>query len=222
MAPVKCYIFDKQSLQIPMHLNAIAPRQVHLAITNVRLTASMAFQTLKKLDNFYHKRFHRMCYVAHERSYYLHAESIDRLLKWRNDFDDCTGLRTLAPCAKIPSFTLRFCVDEGAYAQYVLEFARLREEYIQGPYVRWLVTKRKMENAFLQTTMREMDRKQWLLWWTKFLAEMAKWEERINEMLLPTWADIVNQLFNLIEERVELNEQWDDDLYLPTPESELL
>ena len=220
MAPIKCHTFDKQNIQIPMHLNAIAPRQVHLAITNVRSTASVAFQALRRLDNLYHKRFHRMCYVTHQKSYYLHAESIDRLLKWRNDFDECV-FRTLAPCAKIPSFTLRFCVDEGAYTQYAMEFARLREEYIQGPYVRWLVTKRKMESVLLQTTMREMDRKQWLLWWTKFLTEMAKWEDRLNEMLLPTWTDIVDQLFSLIEERVELSEPW-DDLCLTTPESELL
>ena len=224
MAPTKDhYLFDQQNLQVPMHLNAIAPRQVHLGINHVRATAGLAFQGLKQLDGFYHKRFHRMCYPANERSYYMHAESIDRLLRWRKEFDDSwSKSTTLASCAKIPSFALQFCVDERAYAQYVAEFTQLREQYFQGPYVRWLVSKRKMETAISQTTMREMDRKQWLLWWRRFLAEMAKWEDRLNEILLPTWADIVDQLFGLIEERVDLSEQWDDDLCIPTPLSEVL
>lgn len=74
-----------------------------------------------------------------------------------------------------------------------------------GPYVDWLRAKSHLEHV-IETTgrMNEMNKRQWLRWWqVEFLGEMATWEETLEELILPSWEEIIDEIYQLVRERVD-------------------
>lgn len=217
------FVFDRQNLTLPPHLQPIIPKRVHDELRNVRETATLTFNYLKKLDRLYHQRFYYMCPRTDRAQLYLHCASIDRLLAWDEDHipsyvkvaADARGTRvlpTLAPSAKIPAFVLHFHVEEEAYTRFEEEYNRLRMAYLRSPYMRWINAKAKMEKVLrgCEREMGDMNYRAWRRWWDRiFLREMDKWEHRVQEIKIPMWTEIVPELYGLIRERVDLDGFWE-------------
>lgn len=200
--PSKRYIFDRECLSLPAWLKPITPKPVLQALHHVRDTASAAFNGRKLLELKHATRYKAMCPRDSSMRYLIHSESIDRLLNW--DFDLKPHNPTLAPAAKLSPFVLQFHVDQRAYDTFAGEYTACLEEYIMGPYVNWLRAKSHMEHVIETGAMNEMNKRQWLRWWqVEFLGEMATWEETLEELILPSWEEIIDEIYQLIRERVD-------------------
>jgi hypothetical protein len=84
----------------------------------------------------------------------------------------------------------------------------MRLAYLNGPYLRWRWRKQQLDNLLAAPSIQEMDRKVNQRWWNEFVEEMAQWDQRVDFLILPTWEEIVTELTELIEERVDLNGEW--------------
>lgn len=202
------YIFDMQNIRLPNHLYNICPKPLLDALQNVRHVASGTFAALKHVERQYNKRFYRMCPrdSEHEKHhYYIHVESVRRLFNWKADHEPCCP--TLAPSMKLSPFMLHFHVEEAAYAMYAAEYARLRMEYLDGPHRVWIDATGEVFDKLeaVGAEFSEMEMRQFCRWWGSFLREMRKWEDRFDELVLPSWKEIVEELYDAIEERVELD-----------------
>ncbi|KAJ9243513.1 hypothetical protein DTO169E5_2756 [Paecilomyces variotii] len=218
------FVFDRNNLAIPPHLQPMTPKRVHDELRNVRETATTTFNFLKALDRIYHTRFYHMCPKTDRTQYYLHRESIDYLLNWEPDSihpylqvsAEARGYRILpvvAPTAKIPPSILHFHIEGETYTAFQMEYSRLRMEYLRGPYMRWIDAKASMEKVLrgCESEMGDMDYRAWRRWWDRiFLREMDKWEHRAQEIKMPAWNEIVKELYCLIQERVDLEGFWEE------------
>ncbi|KAL1861044.1 hypothetical protein Plec18167_003671 [Paecilomyces lecythidis] len=218
------FVFDRHNLAVPPHLQPITPKKVHEELRKVREIATVTFNYLKKLDQLYHARFYHMCPKTDLAQYYLHRESIDRLLSWEKDVvhpylqaaaqkHRYRILPLMAPTAKIPPFILHFHIEEEEYTAFQEEYSRLRMTYLRGPYLRWIDAKSNMEKVLqtCETEMGDMDYRAWRRWWDCiFLREMDKWENRAQEIKMPSWNEIVKELYGLIQEKVDLDGFWDE------------
>ena len=199
------YIFDKHRVRFPPYLSVIIPVEVRLASRHAHNAAGMAFQALKQLELHHAERFRRVCPMEPATRFNAHVTSIDRLLAWKPQYHQD---HTLHSTPKIPEFQLRFHVEENAYKSYQNEYEEMRLAYLNGPYLRWWWRKRQLDELLAAPSIQEMDRKLSQRWWDEFLEEMAQWDRRVDVLILPTWAEIITELTELIEERVDLSNEW--------------
>lgn len=202
MSHTRRYIFDMYNIRLPNHLYSICPKELLDALDNVRIIASKTFAALKRLERQYNKRYYRMCPRHDEHHYYVHVESVRRLMNWKVDHDPCCP--TLAPAAKLNPYLLHFHVEEEAYAAYAAEYARLRRQYLDGPHRAWIDATSAVFRALEGSDLSGMNMRHFCRWWTSFLREMRKWEDRFDELVLPPWEKIVEEVYDAIEERVDL------------------
>jgi hypothetical protein len=209
-----CYLFNKACLQFPTHLKTIVPREVLIKLDCARQAATTAFHSVRQLDKMWCRRYRNLCPVDDESRYRKHVESVDHLLRWeRNHLTPWQAL-TLSPPPKIPLFLIHLYVDESTYNKFAKEYARIHNNFIEGPYARWVIAKESLDVAFEVGLPNEMNRRQCLRWWHRFLMEMSKWEDRIDELALPPWSEILQHLDKLLQEGVETESDWDADLSL--------
>lgn len=201
-SPSRRYIFDKDSLVLPSWLKSITPKAALTALHEVREAATIAFNGLKALELKHSARHKAMCPTTHPLQHALHADSVDRLINWATDMKPHNP--TLAPAPKLSPYVLQFHVDQRAYDAFVEEYTRCLEEYVMGPYADWLRAKANLDDVVERSDMNELNLHQWRRWWEgEFLGEMAKWEERLEELVLPSWEEIVDEMYRLILERVD-------------------
>ncbi|PYH45856.1 uncharacterized protein BP01DRAFT_391228 [Aspergillus saccharolyticus JOP 1030-1] len=153
-----------------------------------------------------------------------HTQSIDRLFNWRRDY--IPGDPTLAPTAKIPCCALRFHIDEAAYTAYATRYTALLDWYLAKVYQPYREAVRAVEeclvpgkghdgghgadgsnssNAQPETAMPEMDRRQFKRWWEAvFVQEMMRWENRIPLLVVPSFEQVVGEVWEAVGDAVEL------------------
>ncbi|KAI9927636.1 hypothetical protein ASPWEDRAFT_186958 [Aspergillus wentii DTO 134E9] len=207
------YIFDKENLVLPLHLRAIIPRKAYDAFSHACQAASEAFRALKIVESRHAYRFRAMCSRANSTHYEKHVESIRCLLDWTQN--DGVYNPTLAPSPKISADVLHFHVDQRTYDAYVVEYAYMLESFISVPYRNWLKAKVTLERTISSSGMSEMDQCQWRRWWNSaFLAEMAKWESRVEGLVVPSWEEIIDEVYQAILERVDSAKPLVDSFYV--------
>lgn len=200
------YIFDKQKLLIPHYMEATVPPDLRDAIYRARKAASVAFQGLKKVERFHAERYHRLCPADDIKHYHKHKISVDRLLECevKSSSDP-----PLTMCPKIPLCVINFHIDKRAYESFQNRYELIRLGYLHGPFRQWRVLKRQVDYVFEKCEMDDHDKELSMNWWKGFQHEMVVWERRVNNLALPKWNDIVDDLAKLIEQRVDLQNEWE-------------
>lgn len=207
------YIFDKEKIKLPGYLHPVLTRECHETLQNVVDSASVAFHHLKAMEKFRAERYRAMCPRGNLSQYNLHAASVDRLFSWGQDHKPHDP--TLAPEPKLSPDFLHFHVDQHAYDEYAKDYTIALESYLSGSYKQWLKVKMWVEHVVSKSTMNPLERKEFFRWWTgTFLTEMAKWEGCIHCLLLPTWEEVVDDVYFAILERVEVGSSAVDEFYI--------
>ena len=212
-APKQQYIFDIEKIKLPPHLHTVLTRECSFMLQKVVDNASLAFRHLKNLELIHDERYKAMCSRHNVTQYILHAESVDLLFGWDQDRKPYDPV--LAPPAKIPPQLLHFHLDRYAYDQFTHNYHDAVESYLHNAYYHWRNSKKQFERMVVYSGITEVGYQAFLLWWRDtFLAEMAKWENRLAGLVLPSWESLIDDLYLAISERVDIGTSGIDRFYI--------
>ncbi|RJE25172.1 hypothetical protein PHISCL_02511 [Aspergillus sclerotialis] len=207
------YIFDKKKIELPARLQMVLTPECNQVLNKVVETASIAFRHLKAMEKYRNDRYRAMCPRDSLSRYILHSESVDRLFSWGQDHNPNDP--TLAPHPKISPSVLYFHVEQHAYDKYAEEYTKALERYLSGSYQQWRNVKQELEHVVSKSGLRLTHRREFLCWWTDvFLSEMAKWEDRLAGLLLPSWEEVIDDVYFAILERVDIGTSAVDQFYI--------
>lgn len=207
------YIFDKKKIELPSRLQAVLTPECNQALNKVVEIASIAFRHLKSMEKFRNDRYRSMCPRESLSRYILHSESVDRLFNWGLDHNPNDP--TLAPHPKIPPSVLCFHVEQHAYDKYAEGYTTALQSYLSGSYQQWLNVKQELEHVVAKSGLKLIHRRDFLCWWKDvFLLEMAKWESRLAGLLLPSWEEVIDDVYFAILERVDIGTSGVDRFYI--------
>lgn len=196
------YLFDRECLVLPKYLKETLPDQIVQAFVNARWAASKALRYIRIVERNYYKRFNAMCPLRCPKQAFAHVDSVTRLMAWKSDRFYINP--TLAPTPKIDPSMLEFHVDQRTYDEFVANYVKALEQFMNEPYQEWLLAKEEVDFLIANSRLDELDRSHWHRFWDlTFLVEMNKWEGRLQGLVLPSWEGMMDNLRRLILELVE-------------------
>ncbi|CRL25275.1 unnamed protein product [Penicillium camemberti] len=210
------YNFDPNAFIIPQWI--LVPPEVRNAMLTLQYKAMIAVYGMKSLMIARDHRYFELCPKnMGPIVYQLHQSSMRRLLEWKEDWNFADP--TLAASAKIPRSTLQFCVDSIAYGKFTCDYTNKIDGFMSGPFQSW--RQFRMEIGHLASRLmshRPHDYNEWRAWWEgKFADDMWKWEVCLEGMILPTWEEIIDDVYLMINDRVEDAQELAKSFYISTP-----
>ncbi|CAI7638309.1 unnamed protein product [Penicillium glandicola] len=211
------YTFDPNDFVVPQWI--LAPPEVRNAMITLRYRAMVAIYGMKSLMLARDTRYFALC-PKHTGSltYQLHQSSMRRLLEWKEDWDFVDP--TLAAAVKIPRDTLQFCVDSIAYGKFTCDYTNKIDGFMSGAFQSWRQLRTEIGHlAFRLMSHKPHDYKEWCAWWEgKFADDMWKWEVCLEGLILPTWEEIIDDVYLMISDRVEDAQALANSFYISSPE----
>ncbi|KAJ5824548.1 hypothetical protein N7447_006888 [Penicillium robsamsonii] len=210
------YTFEPNVFIVPQWI--LAPPEVRHALNTLQYKAMVAIYDMKSLMLIRDNRYFQLCpqntgSVIHQ----LHQSSINRLLEWKEDWTFIDP--TLASAAKIPRDSLHFCVDSIAYGKFTCEYTRKIDEFMSGSFQSWRQLRAEIGHlAYRLMSDNPHGYEEWRVWWEgKFADDMWKWEVCLEGLILPTWEEIIDDVYLMIHDRVEDAQDLANSFYISSP-----
>ncbi|KAJ5498575.1 hypothetical protein N7453_007626 [Penicillium expansum] len=210
------YNFDGNAFIVPQWI--LAPPEVRDAMLTLQYRAMLAVYGMKSLMIARDHRYFELCPKnMGPLVYQLHQSSMRRLLEWKEDWNFADP--TLAAAAKIPRDTLQFCVDSIAYGKYTCAYTNQIDHFMSGSFQTWRQLRMEIGHmAFRLMSHKPHDYNEWRAWWEgKFADDMWKWEVCLEGLILPTWEEIIDDVYLMIHDRVEDAQDLANSFYISTP-----
>lgn len=193
------YVYNPKDYCIPTYL--FVPPELRVMYLYVAEAAYIVIQRLLFFQHLRTQRFLAMCPEKRGPVFDRHADSIRRVLDWKEQSDPADP--TLAPAAKIPGAALGFHLDQIAYDTYARLYCTTLQKFYAIDWSKYCQRILDIKHA-ASRYMSYNDYMAWLYWWnTEFKPAMEKWQAYMNDLDLPSWGETVDELYDLIVERVE-------------------
>ncbi|CEL00877.1 hypothetical protein ASPCAL00470 [Aspergillus calidoustus] len=201
--------FIPENVLIPTHLDQIIPDDLRLDLNFLRINAGRAFRTMITIVRKRENRYRALCPPTESKyKLYTHSATISRLKRWREDHD--TYDPTLAPSAKIPGPVIYLNISRTAYEEWSKDYASVLSEFKNGPYKEYHDSAEDFLAAIRVARDRRkvshLDYHELILFYRTFMREMTIWEDIIPGLDLPSFSEIVDELYEAVVERVENGE----------------
>ncbi|KAJ5591576.1 uncharacterized protein N7459_001945 [Penicillium hispanicum] len=202
------YKWSQESFQIPV--GVMAPPELHAAMPNLAKRALQAINAMQELRGLRDNRYNALCPISLGFTYDMHASSVKRLLEWREDW--VPNDPSLAPSVKIPREALSFYLDPNNFATFASWYTHKVELYLRGPYS--VYRSFLLDIEYLAARLiNEVDYKEWRKWWDgTFKPEMFKWETCLEGLVIPTYEEVIDDVYLMVIDRVEDAQQLVDSL----------
>lgn len=208
------YDYDACTFKLPSWLQV--PPEIHAAHVELHKAAAHAITCMRALMAIRDTRYNAMCPDTMGVIYHVHVNSMKRLLDWKADY--CPDDPALAPAPKIPREALNFFVDPINYGSFVDKYTNAVAQFMAGPFQAWRDLKSQVEHLVARLMDNDFQYMEWRRWWEgTFIDEMWKWEVCTEALVIPTWEEIIDEVYLLIIDRVEDAEVLADSFYVSTP-----
>ncbi|CAL5875140.1 uncharacterized protein PFLUO_LOCUS9444 [Penicillium psychrofluorescens] len=210
------YTYEAGAFKLPTWLQV--PPELQDSHDKLHKAAIGALAGMHSLMALREQRYSAMCPETMGLIYHVHANSMKRLLEWKEDWNpvDCT----LAPSPKIPRDAVKFCVDAMSYSGFTANYVNAVQEFIRGPYHLYREKKTQIEYLAARLMSNNTYYMEWHRWWkSTFVVEMCKWEMCIEGLVIPTWEEIIDEVYLLIVDRVEDADELASSFYVSSPKS---
>ncbi|KAL4917222.1 hypothetical protein BDW62DRAFT_88789 [Aspergillus aurantiobrunneus] len=205
------FCFQSRNLCLDPYLKLFIPKDLQAAFHQCQYAASEALLCFRALDNRRQLRYQRMCPTDDVARLARHTNAINRLINWKKDYNPADP--TLAPT---PSLTREdmagLRVSQAAYNEWAQAYNNDLLEYMEGPYEDY----HRLKNQFAQDiktagqkgTLDPADLSQLSSFFHEgFLHEMSKWEGRVQQLAIPTYKELLDDVFWAIMDSVEDGEE---------------
>lgn len=196
---IKDYVYEPIDFCLPSYL--WMPRDIVNMHMRLAEDAYAVIESLRFLDHLRSQRFIAMCPENHGPIYDKHVFSIHKILSWKEEIKPLDP--TLIPAAKIPYDTVGLRVDQKAYDGFAKHYINTLQKFYS---VEWPIFCQRMFDMkhAASRQMEHFDYMAWLYWWkTEFKPAMEKWQVYMDDLSLPSYEDTVDDLYDLLVERVE-------------------
>ncbi|OQE41894.1 hypothetical protein PENCOP_c004G06222 [Penicillium coprophilum] len=210
------YNFEPNTFVIPQWI--LVPPEVRNAMSTLQYKAMVAIYDMKTLMMTHDNRYFQLCpQNTATMAYQLHKASINRLLEWKEDWNFADP--TLAAAAKIPRDSLQFCVDSIAYGKFTCKYTHQIDEFMSSSFQSWRQLRAEIGHlAYRLMSDKPHDFEEWRAWWEgKFADDMWKWEVCLEGLILPTWEEIIDDVYLMIHDRVEDAQDLANSFYISSP-----
>lgn len=193
------YRYNRKDFEMPTWLKA-AP-QVREAQKLLQKFALQAIESMREVMTLHGLRYNSLCPSSMPVHYELHKISIKRLLEWKDQWDNKDP--TLVDSLKIPKESLKFTLDPHNYHKFCVWYNDLVTNFMQGPYA--IYNQSKSHVQFLAARLLgQYEYQEWHHWWDNtFRVDMWKWESCLGGLIIPTWEEIIDDLYLMILDRVD-------------------
>ncbi|KAJ5310375.1 uncharacterized protein N7443_002836 [Penicillium atrosanguineum] len=193
------YHYDPQNFQMPGYLRV--PIILYEAMNQLHDRARITITSMKQLSIRRSRRYDNLCSPSLGLLHELHRLSINRLFDWQAQWDPRDP--TLSSTPKIPREVLQFTLDPRHYAFFYREYCLWIQNFMIGPIRAWEKLK-PLVVIRAQQVLSETGYREWRYWWdSEYMPAMSKWENCLSDLALPSWENIVDELYVMILERVE-------------------
>lgn len=196
---IRDYRFNEKDFEVPSWLKV--PSNILNAMKTLRQLAYIAVKSIRQIMSLHDKRYNALCPGNLGLIYDMHVYSIRRLVEWREQSNPDDP--TLAPAPKIPRNTLKFTLDAQHYQRFSEWYRDCVKNFMMGPFG----TYRQLKHEISITAAQILDEhayREWRHWWDgTFMPAMWKWEACLEGMILPTWEEVIDDVFLMILDRVE-------------------
>ncbi|KAJ5668988.1 hypothetical protein N7462_010058 [Penicillium macrosclerotiorum] len=193
------YLYDPISFSPPSWLQ-IPPElaQQHHHLAEVGLNAIKAIEFLVEAHS---QRYNAMCPEQEGVTFDMHTASMRRLHEWVEDHNPTDP--TPGPTSKLPCEALFFHMDQAAYATYAGLYFNALERFRHLEWASWY--QQNDYTKFLASqVLNRFEYEEWSYWWHgEFEDEMHKWQSCLQDLAIPPWEEIVDEVYKLILERVQ-------------------
>ncbi|KAJ5770610.1 uncharacterized protein N7511_002661 [Penicillium nucicola] len=216
-ASILNYRFNEKDFTPPASIRI--PPEVRSGLDDIRVKVSFTIMLMKQLMLIRNNRFFEMCPRKAGLMYQMHVSSIKRLLEWKEIWNHIDP--TLSVSTKIPREALRFCVDELAYSRFTADYTEKIHILMSGAFQEWRGA--RMATDHLACRLMNHNKEEYCKWrkWFdgEFTAHMWEWENCLNGLLMPTWEEVIDDLFLMIHDRVEDAEELAETFHIRSPDS---
>ncbi|KAJ5605598.1 hypothetical protein N7510_008379 [Penicillium lagena] len=210
------YIYEAGAFKLPTWLQV--PPELQDSHDKLHKAAIGALAGMHSLMTLREQRYSAMCPETMGLIYHVHANSMKRLLEWKEDWNPANC--TLAPSPKIPRDSIKFCVDALSYSGFTTKYVNAVQEFIRGPYRLYCEKKTQIEYLAARLMSHDSYYMEWRRWWeSTFAVEMCKWEGCIEGLVIPTWEEMIDEVSLLIVDRVEDADELASSFYVSSPNS---
>ncbi|KAL4925011.1 uncharacterized protein BDV17DRAFT_294829 [Aspergillus undulatus] len=183
--------FDRNNLQLSYYLTTVVPPGFHVLIYRTRDAAMTAVRSMRELNDVRQLRFAAVCPEDGADRFHRHKIVINQLIAWSEDYN--TAEPTVAPTTKIPRMAVEgLHISRQAYERYTENYNGHLQGFMDGPYNQYGL---QGENLNLAIEIAEHQE--------TFNGEMEKWTSFIPRLALPTYEEVVGDLYEAIRECVE-------------------
>ncbi|KAI9370561.1 hypothetical protein BJX61DRAFT_544491 [Aspergillus egyptiacus] len=188
---------SKTKTRLPLHLSATLPPRILKAFTTCLRASDIALHEMRLLNLTRQTRFRALCPQSDRILYDKHFLPINRLTHWTEDADPENP--TLAPSAKIPAMGMTICLCRAAYEGWKAGYEGELLRYKEGAWMEWCRAKAGFELEVLMcrnsaeiTEKQAQEVERWFC--GVFLKEMKRWEGYVEELELPGFKELVEEL----------------------------
>ncbi|KAJ5295324.1 hypothetical protein N7508_010145 [Penicillium antarcticum] len=214
------YRFNEMDFVLPTWVHV--PAEVRNGLADIRKKVMVTVTLMKQLMLIRNNRFFEICPTRSGALHQVHVLSVKRLLEWKERWDQIDP--TLSVSVKIPCETLRFCVDEFAYARFTTDYTEKIHTLMSGAFQQWRAACHAVSHLSCRLMVgKEQDYLDWRKWFDgEFTAHMREWENCLKGLVLPTWEEVIDDLFLMIHDRVEDAEELAETFYIRGADSPCL
>lgn len=193
------YKYIRSDFELPTWLSV--PDELVDSMNKLHQRARISIKSMRDIAEKRDKRYHALCPGELGLIYDLHTYSIKKLLDWKEQTDPTDP--TLAPAAKIPRDCIKFTLDPQQYEKFTKWYHANVQNFMAGPYASYLMAKFQTTTLASQI-LDQHEYREWRHWWDgTFMLAMWKWEACLEGLVLPTWEEIIDDVFLMILDRVE-------------------
>ncbi|KAL3477372.1 hypothetical protein BJX99DRAFT_257622 [Aspergillus californicus] len=201
--------FSRKDLVVPYKLSIA----IGLNLTNLFIqfqhVAATTFRAMRVINYHRQHRFRALCPREQELRQERHNLSIDRMMAWRKDYHPRDP--TLASSAKIPREAIELTIQRSAYERWSYSYMVQFEDFQKRELMTYRHAKIVLANAVhkAKATGVVFGFYEALLttYYAGFLGEMGKWDQYPASLTIPSFDEIVEELYQATIECVEDGEE---------------
>lgn len=85
----------------------------------------------------------------------------------------------------------------------------MKLDYLNGAYAGWRDQAQRFVDMVYLSGLSVVEKRAILMWWRGFMLEMRTWETRFEQMQLPSFEEVIDELSRKIEETVDVSNEWE-------------
>ncbi|KAL2848843.1 hypothetical protein BJY01DRAFT_246220 [Aspergillus pseudoustus] len=215
------FVLDENNIRLPDSLKSHIPEPLSTSFENCKCAGLRALTILIQLSKYHEGRYEALCprNPGDLTRWMRHSDSIARLREYYTSTRDTSTIpfssspSDIPSKPKIPSESVALVVNQFAYGAWAREFDGMLFEFVDGAYADYSLANFEFEQLMQAATNDRVFsgivwKQVYSFYLERFLVEMGKWEAFVTSLVLPSFDELMDEIYWAIREGVEGGDQF--------------